>query len=177
MNCNSILVSVGKIKKVFGGNFIMAKVNDEAKMRLLNEAFGAENYLATAYAVTNPGYNVFSMFGLLGVLVGEMVDKTGFKTRHNAYVGVTTTGVNVVILDGLNNNKIKYAEKFNFTELEKVVALDKKTFASLHMEKGGKKYTLQMAKKILGAKLATQKEDASAVVAKVNELTSATNVA
>ena len=45
------------------------------------------------------------------------------------------------------------------------------------MEKGGKKYTLQMAKKILGAKLATQKEDASAVVAKVNELTSATSVA
>ena len=177
MNCNSILFSVGKIKKVFGGNFIMAKVNDEAKMRLLNEAFGAENYLATAYAVTNPGYNVFSMFGLLGVLVGEMVDKTGFKTRHNAYLGVTTTGVNVVILDGLNNNKIKYSEKFNFAELEKVVALDKKTFASLHMEKGGKKYTLQMAKKILGAKLATQKEDASAVVAKINELTSAASVA
>ena len=177
MNCNSILVSVGKIKKVFGGNFIMAKVNDEAKMRLLNEAFGAENYLATAYAVTNPGYNVFSMFGLLGVLVGEMVDKTGFKTRHNAYLGVTTTGVNVVILDGLNNNKIKYSEKFNFAELEKVVALDKKTFASLHMEKGGKKYTLQMAKKILGAKLATQKEDASAVVSKINELTSAASVA
>ena len=34
-----------------------------------------------------------------------------------------------------------------------------------------------LADKILGAKLATQKEDASAVVAKINELTSATSVA
>lgn len=156
----------------------MAKVNDEAKMRMLGEAFGTgENYLATAYAFTTPGCNLFSMFGLIGVLIGEMVDKEGYRTRHNVYLGVTATGVNVVILDGLNNNKIKYAEKFNFSELEKIVALDRKTCSSLHMVKAGKKCTLQLPKKILGAKLATQKDDASAVVAKINELTSATNVA
>ena len=34
-----------------------------------------------------------------------MVDKTGFKTRHNAYLGVTATGVNVVILDGVTIGK------------------------------------------------------------------------
>ncbi len=156
----------------------MAKVNDEAKMRLLNEAFGAgENYLATSYAVTIPGVNVFSMFGAIGYIIGEIVDKDGFKTRHNAYLGVTATGVIVVILDGLNNSKIKNAIKFNFAELSDVKAIDKKTFASLYMVKDGKKCTLQLPKKILGAKLATQKEDASAVVARVNELTSATSVA
>ena len=106
----------------------MAKVNDEAKMKLLAEAFGAgENYLATAYANTLPGVNIFSMFGALGYLIGEIVDKDGFKTRHNAYLGVTATGVNVVILDGLNNSKIKNAIRFSFAELSDIKAIDKKT--------------------------------------------------
>ena len=103
----------------------MAKVNDEAKMKLLAEAFGAgENYLATAYANTLPGVNIFSMFGALGYLIGEIVDKDGFKTRHNAYLGVTATGVNVVILDGLNNSKIKNAIRFSFAELSDIKAID-----------------------------------------------------
>ena len=149
----------------------MAKVNDTQKAEMLGSMLApGESYSVTAYASTVPTVNVFSMFGAIGVLIGELLDDTGFKTVHSAYVGVTDNYLNVVVLNGFSKGKIKSSMRFNFTEVTDLKVTEKKSCTLINVKTGNKSYNLQVPKKVIGAKLATQSEDFAMLATKLNEV-------
>ena len=151
----------------------MKKVNDADKNAMLGALLAeGEQYTATAYMNTIPSsIDFFSFFGAIGAVIGSFFPDDGFSRRHNGYVGVTNDSINFAILNMYNVTKLQNTVKINFSDITNIKVNDKKTYANVNIWVGKKKYSIQLPKKLLGAKLENQAENASAVAAALSRLT------
>ena len=156
----------------------MKKVNDADKNAMLGALLAeGQQYNATAFMNTIPSsIDFFSFFGAIGAIIGSFFPDDGFSRRHNGYVGVTNDSINFVILNNFDISKVANTVKINFSDITNIKVNDKKTYDSINIWVGKKKYFVQLPKKILGAKFENQAECASAVAAALGKLNGA-NVA